>query len=366
MNKVFSKYSLILGMVALLSLQQSSANVSYIPHNLKQCVHAAARFAGRGKAINLQELDAMINEGRIIISESIVRKALEEALGILEINSSVASQNVAAYLAEYLEGMNNRSIVLSLQGDNESLSSLPMGMIAGALNADVQGMDMMRISTEVAARQNLDLSGVANIVSGDVSHGLAWLYEAACSTICDTKASIGSVAFNANMMSNLEYTTPNMVFGTGVASPSINAWIMSSSDVAASQEPINMQFAIPSISKSKPVSLELHFLVSNQGEAAGDVRIQVEERYLDSGDIFNINAANPSFNQIINSNPFRITEPASADSVKYIMVTIPLSKEISKHDFALFSLSRIAPNGSRPEYMGDIFLAAAAFRYVAN
>jgi hypothetical protein len=364
MNKRFNKYSLILGVVASLSLQQVSAHVSYIPHDLKQCVHAAARVAGRGKAINLQELDAMINEGRIIVSESTMRKALNEALDILENNSSAAYQNVVAYLEEYLEGLNNRSIVLSLQGDNEFLSLLPVGMIAGALNTHVQGVDMMRISTEVAARQNLDVSGAADVTAGDALQGLALLAEAADANMWNTKASI---AFNANMMSNVVSATPNMIFGTGVASPSINAWIMAPS-VASAQSPINIQFTIPAdYKRDKPVSLELHFLISNQGEATADARIQVKAEYLKEGDSFNINASNPSFDQTIKSDNFRINEPNSVNSVKYVMVTIPLDKDvIAKHKFALYSLSRIAPNHGRDEYMGDIFLAAATFKYVAK
>jgi len=361
MNKVFNKYSLILGAVVLLSQQLSYATISYIPYDLKQCVHAAARFTGRGKAIHLQELDAMINEGRIIVSESVMRKALQEALDVLNNNNAAAHRNVVGYLEEYLEGLNNRSIVLSLQGDNEFLSLLPAGMIASALNAHVQGVDIMRLSTEVASRQNLDISGARDVASKNVLRDLSG--EAANRNIFwNTKASID---FNANMMTSLESTMPNMIFGTGVASPSINAWIMSPRD-AEPKTPINMQFGIPSsLKKNKPVSLDLHFLISNQGAESGEARLQLKAEYLKDGDSFNINAEHPSFIQTIRSANFSINEPISSDSVKYVMVNIPLDRNvISQYQFALYSLSRIAPFGGQPEYMGDIFLVAATFNYV--
>ncbi len=360
MYKMFNKYSLILGMIALPCVQQLSARASYIPRDLKQCVEAAHRLASRGKATHLQELDAMINEGRILISESVMRKALNEALRLFENSNSIAYENMSMYMEEYLEGLNNRAIVLSLQGDNQYLSLVPMGLIADAVNAHAKDIDMMRISTEVASRQNLDLSGIADVELGELA-GFG----------SDVPANKASLSFNAAMMTNAVSPTPNMIFGTGVASPSINSWIMSPSGVTrlpAPQSPINIQFMIPAdYQKKKPVSLELAFLVSQQGMASGDARIQINAEYMKDGDTFNISAVNPSFTQTITSDDFRITEPGSANSVRYVYVSIPLDKDvIAKHKLALYSLTRIAPHHGHAEYMGNIFLAAATFKYTAK
>lgn len=175
-----------------------------------------------------------------------------------------------------------------------------------------------------------------------------------------TKATDPSLIFNANMLTSGAASSPNIIFANDMTSPVMNAWSMVPSGEA--QRPINMQFSIPSdVKKDKPISIELHFLLRKQSMVQGKARIKVNALYVHDEKVFPA----PNSRNYTNTNlsdDFAIVEPSAAGNFKHVFIDIPLEKsELDGSDFAIISLSRVAP--ANMEYMGDIYLVAVAFRY---
>lgn len=175
-----------------------------------------------------------------------------------------------------------------------------------------------------------------------------------------TKLTDPSLIFNATMLTSGSMSSPNIVFGTGIGSPVIDAWSMHSSIVL--QLPINMQFSIPSDFKTeKPVSVELHFLVRKQSLENGNARIRINALYAHNESEFFV-SNEMTFTHTNDSDDFEIVEPTESNELRHIFIDVPLEKsEIDRSDLALISFTRIEPEDT--EYMGDIYLVAAVFRY---
>lgn len=175
-----------------------------------------------------------------------------------------------------------------------------------------------------------------------------------------TKLTDPNLIFNANMLTSGSVSSPNIIFANGVNAPIMNAWSMPTSTM--SQRPVNMQFSIPSDLKTeKPISVELHFLIRRQSMANGNARIQVNSLYVHNIATFPA-PSSLNYTHTNNSDDFAIIEPSQSDEFTHIFIDVPLDKsEIDRSDFALISFTRIAPEDE--EYMGDIYLVAAVFRY---
>lgn len=164
-------------------------------------------------------------------------------------------------------------------------------------------------------------------------------------------------------MTNSQISAPDIIFGTGVTTSSINAWSILPSTMT--QSPINMQFPIPrKLNKNKPLSLDLYFLVSNHAAAAGKARIMVNVEYLDQNASFDV-SNNATFSYSAQSKNFTVAEPV-AGNLTMICINVPLETTgLRKSMFALLSVTRMAPT-SGTEYAEDIYLSAANFRYVTK
>jgi predicted RNA binding protein with dsRBD fold (UPF0201 family) len=355
--------------VVLLSFHVLSYGViAYIPQRLRECVnvvHEVAEKSDNTKA--LEELYSIITENRMLACDNTMRKAVQEILTILDNNKNIfrhKGQVEAArgYLKKYLNSLDVISVMLSVQGDTACRTSWPTSLVARSLNEYAIATDMMRLSSELTFMRNVPLCGNIDIDFASPYSLIASVQARGSKSIKPNHSTDPGVPFNANMMNNSVLTTPSMIFGTGVASPSINAWAMSPS--ASVQSPINMQFAIPAdLRTEKAVSLQLHFLVKTNSVPNGNARIRVNAEYMHNNAEFDISDPVPTFMHTTDSHDFLITEPSSANNVVHVYVVIPLEKSgILNRDFASLSLTRIAPT-SGTEYSEDIYLAAAVFQY---
>ncbi|HLC07502.1 MAG TPA: hypothetical protein VJJ26_04950 [Candidatus Babeliales bacterium] len=344
----------------------SYGTFAYIPSALRECVTAICEGAqDTEKIYYLEDLYSVIRENRILTSDKMVRKAVEEAMAVVQKDGNIFRHSaqkdaVTCYLHQYVASLENESMLLATES-NARFASWPVSLVTRCLSDDSIAADMLYLSSELTYNQNVVLCG-----NGKIDFASEYLpSKFAARDAQSTRVSPANIVFNANMMTNSLLSSPSMIFGTGVSSPSINAWIMSQSSLV--QSPINVQFAVPTnYKRNKPVSLELHFLVKQQSVPNGNARIRVNAEYIKAGDDFNISDPVPTFTQTIDSDNFTVTQPSGLNDVRYLMVKIPLDKSvIAKHKFALYSLTRIAPTVGL-EYTGDIYLAAATFRYYSK
>jgi len=338
--------------------------VAYIPQALRECVSMVHNLGNNNRNRNIEELYAMIRENRVLASDDMVRKAVEEALDVLRSNKNEKDQQennaVKKYLKRYLQSLDNTFVLLSMSGAESQRTSWPMSLVARSLHGSLRDLDMICLSSELTAAKSMELCG--NMDMNFPPSLERWLFMMNSSNSNDLNDP--SVNFNANMMTNSVSAVPNVVFGTGVAAPVINAWAMSASSFV--QSPINIQFAVPGdFSHKKPTSLELHFLVTKQF-GYGNAAIQVNAKYMKNHSEFDIFDAVPVFTSTNVSNDFAVTEPSGSHNVEHVVVTIPLEHSgIDAHNFAFLSLTRVAPT-SGVEYPANIHLAAASFIYTSS
>ncbi len=350
---------MILSFMLLSYSSYFQAKMAYIPQPLRECVKAINGLAesARDKE-NLQELCTMLDENRILASDDMAREAVEEALVIIKKHKNEWRDDkqykiAKKYLQQYLESLDEISILLSMDGEG-SYMSWPASFVAHNLRNHSSGVDMMYLTSELACINNVVFCG-----NDDSFYDIdMFAIDAMKRNERGTNKSDASINFNPNMMTNSMSLTPTMIFGTGAAFPSMNAWVMSPSNTM--QSPIAMQFMIPAhFKKGSPVALQLNFLVTQQFVQNGNARIAVTAEYMRKD-------SSSNFVYVNNSKNFFITQPTSPDGFTSIYVKIPLTDSgVQAYDFVHISVIRIAPT-SGVEYAQDIFLAAAAFRYKNN
>ena len=355
MNRQTKIYFLISTYMFLLCLHSNiHSAIAYIPQALRSCIiNAYEMIDQNNNTRNLAELYSIVQENRIVVSDKLIRKGLEEALSFFTDNKKILRNNnqnraIQEYIKRYLNNLDDSCVVLALNGAENQHISLPISSVVQSLPQAFNEIDLMCLSSMLTTK-GLSLHGYP---VNDTSDSLTRAPK-------PNKSTDPGIVFNSNMMTNVLYSTPNVIFGTGVSSPVINAWSMVPS--AMIQSPINIQLPIPGdLKEKKSISLELHFLVTKQF-ASGKARIRVKAAYMDQSEEFNILA--PVFSNITDSDSFTISEPSSVNNLKHLIVTISLkSSDVDKADLALLSLTRIAPS-SGSEYAKDIYLAAAIFRY---
>ena len=334
--------------------------IAYIPQTLKHCMAIVDSIIPMNYTQSMQDLYSIISENRIVSSETIMRQAIQNTLAQLKkdknsFKDSNQRTEIKKYLKGYLRSLRHKHVLLVPYSDTAQAMSWPSSSLMRSLKNSTNSFDIIQLSNELKSSKNITLCGDINdrnkIQTTDKKR--------------DKNPADPDVIFNANMMTNILSTTPTIVFGTGVASPIINAWIMTPSTIT--QYPVNIEFGIPSdLQKKKPISLELHFLVKQQPSPTGKARIQVNAKYMHQSSTFDILSATPSFTHTDFSDDFTVSEPSSTDTVKHISVKIPLKNSSIKHgDLAFLSLTRVAPE-SGTEYNNDIYLAAATFHYTSN
>ena len=356
-----------------LSLPLSSeGSIAYIPQTLRECVSVVAEFADLSSDTqNLHQLHAMIKENRILACGDMTRQAVAETLNVVknyknELQDDNHYDVVSGYLNEYLNSLDSASILLAMKSENAQSISWALSLVSRCLADCSVARDMIHLSSELTGNSNIELCGNVVIDSSLCSNVNMRAVANVLQNANKAKGHAAStVYFNANSMDNAVLTGPNMIFGTGVTSPSINAWAMLPSGVT--QSPINMQFPVPrKLDKNKPLALELYFLISNQGGGTGLANVMVNAEYLQDNSSFDISDVVPSFTHTVTSGNFAVTEPTDLNSVQMVSVTIPLpAGGLRKSTFILFSVTRIAPV-SGTEYPDAIFLSAANFRYVTK
>lgn len=354
-KKGLNKFIFAGALVSLLSFYEVSASVAaYIPNTLRECFIGIHEITAKRSGGNFQELYTIIMENRVLASSALVRSAVYEALDALEGNANWEDKwrcAASAYLQEYLNSLDNRSILCRLQGSDAVLTTLPNALIARSLKTDSTSMDMIRLSSELTFVHNIELCGDTDI---------NLTVPTRAKSIKPTKLTSPSLIFNPNMLTSVVSSSPNVVFGTGASDPVINAWSMSPS--TSIQSPINMQFSIPGDLKTeKAISIEMHFLVKKQSLADGNARIQINALYVNNNTEFSM-PDSITFTHTTDSNDFAIVEPSNVDGLMHVFINVDIEKSVvEKRDFALISLTRILPDGT--EYAGDIYLVAAAFKY---
>ena len=342
-------------MVLLFPLS-SQGTIAYIPQTLRECISVVGELAEASSDVrNLQELCDMIKENRILASDDMTHKAVQEALEVMKASKNKFRSNkqrkvMKEYLKEYLNSLDDSSVLLAIKGEGVRSTSWPMSFVARSLPLYSVDMDMMNLSSELASTNNIQLCGNGTIAADIVKES-------------QLRSKQASFLLGSYMMSSPISHGPNVIFGTGVASHIIATWSMSPS--ISMQSPINMKFTVPkNLKLDKPISLELHFLVSQQGSPAGKARIQVEAQYKHHRNVDS--DMSDSFRSVKYkkySDNFMITEPHSVDELKHISVKIPLkSSKLKKSDMVHLALMRVEPT-SGTEYGQDIYLASAVFRY---
>ena len=339
-----------------------SSPIAYIPDAVKN-VFAWMANADSSKK-NIHEVRAMLEQGRVLASSQLMRKAIEECFEVLQ-NSSYTAEITrsglrSAYnncLKAYLNNLNEHAIVLHTEGKKEQLKAFSPSLVAAAIDRQLDN-DAVVLSNMLTPERNLDLCAFKEL---DDQHATSAMRNMDIDkSIKETSLADPSFPFTANMLTSTAGFMPNIIFGTGVAMPTINAWVMAPS--SSIQTPINMQFGIPGdLRTQKAMSIDMHFLVSKQDFASGNVRIRVNALYVQNYNEFNM-PETVQWTYTTDSDDFEIIEPTSSDKLVHVYVNVPIEKQnIYNYDFALLSLSRVAPDGG--EYAGDIYLATSIFRY---
>lgn len=348
MQKRMVRFSTIAVLTLLLSLPKSThAVVAYMPHALRDCINVVYEMTQHTNKSynNFQELHAMIAENRIMASNALVARGLQEALHIIKNDKDVvrnkkAAESIENSLKESFVGLGNKFELLALHGNDNQRVAFSVSQVANAISETVGDVDMMCLSSMLNFDNNIAL----------------------CGNIHQQRLFDNHIFFNASAMTNVLYATPNMIFGTGVTSPVINAWSLAPSTMI--QSPINMQISVPgALLIERAEELDLHFLVKKQGMKHGKARIAVNVKYMGQYDDFNIFGPVPTFSYEEQSNNFDIFEPLEGHEVRHVCVTVPLQKtSIKKCNFIVISVTRIDPSHG-VEYKEDIYLASAVLHY---
>jgi hypothetical protein len=294
---------------------------------------------------NLAELHAMVAENRVLTSDVMMRKGLQEAFQVL--NSQRGSKNkqdleaIKSYMQEYNDNLNNESLLCAMQG--AEAQQWPISVVARNVD-NAADMDIMCLSSMLNVGHNMQLCG---------------------NFAAQTRLLDSNIFFNANAMNNPFFNAPNVIFGTGVAGAVISAWNMAPS--VMEQTPITMQISIPAaLLVEKAESLDLHFLVAKQGGSHHKARVAVDVKYMAQYGEFNIFDAHPTYTYHSESHDFDVYEPIAADDVRHVCVSVPLQKtSINKCNFIIISVTRATPAiGELLEYDQSLYLASAVLRYM--
>jgi len=341
--------------ILLLLPTEAFSAIAYISQPLKDCVHTIHRSISTNNYTDaMNELYDIINENRILSSDALMYRALEDTLALLKQNKGKISEeqrkNIKKYIKKYIKSLRSKQMLLTIKSSAQT-KTWPAAFLDHALEkSSPANADIIYLNNERIASENM-------VICGDLQKRSSMF-----DPVITRKTS--SAIFNANDMTNMQSTTPTIVFGTGVASPIINAWIMTPSDTT--QYPMNIEFAVPKdLQKGKTVTLELHFLIQQNSTTTGNARVQINAKYMHQDSTFDILDTTPHFTSTHMSDDFTVSEPSSATSVKHITVSITISSSsIKPDDLAYLSITRVAPS-SGTEYDNDIYLAAAAFQYTS-
>ncbi|HEX4069362.1 MAG TPA: hypothetical protein VHX42_04660 [Candidatus Babeliales bacterium] len=318
--------------------------VAYMPQALKECVSAVYDINGQiNNAQNLEELYGMMRENRVLASDDIVRAAIKEAYGILGASNVRDSKAIKSYLQNYANSLDNTSLLLAMQGDKSQQVSWSASLVTQSLKDSLITRDMIYLSNELAGAHNISLCGNVELDQFVPSFVREQYSDS-----------------NGRYPSNL----PAIMFGTGVASPVVNAWRMAPSD--AMQSPVTMRFSIPGhLHPKKTVILELHFFSKQHAAPNGTARLRVEGMYMGLDADGDRVLSESLFS--VDSNDFLVTEQlGTTNSLRHICVQVKLEKAMMKgFNTAFLSLMRVAPR-TGAEYAEDLYLAASVLRYAVQ
>ncbi len=176
---------------------------------------------------------------------------------------------------------------------------------------------------------------------------------------------------NPFMMANNSSSNPNTtftkVYGTASSTPSIDTWRVRSSGMP--QDPIDTQFALPQdLDTASPITLEIHFFISDQNGSGNTANVQIQADYAASGVEIGISAPATGFAETVTSGNFTITEPTGStgaqENLTHMVTSVTLNGALmAGKNWAYINLIRIAPTAGSTEYNKDIYLALFAFKY---
>lgn len=343
-GRMIVQFSKITLPIMLLSFHVMSYGViAYIPQGLRDCINIVHAAAEKTRNINnLEELHAMVmKENRILACDDMVRKAIKEALSVVRNNKKMfQDQAVEKYLQAYVSSLQDTSVLLSMHSDKAQLASWPVSLVSRSIDSLV-ARDMICLSNELACQHNISLCGNSDIAYNKFSQ------------VKDSNSDLNKHGFT-----DCALHLPTIMFGTGVASPIVNAWQMLPS--YWEQFPIMMKFPMDGyLNPKKNVMLELHFLVQQHAAPDGMARVRVDGIFMDSdGNTYEDVIC------IVDSNDFLVTQQVgSTNALSHISVRVKLEKAMFKpYNSALLAVKRIAPT-TGVEYEANLYLTAAVLRY---
>lgn len=360
-GKMIVRLSKVMLSVSLLFLHIWSYSIAaYIPKLLRECISTVYEATDSPNCTQaLKELYSIIRENRILTSDTTIYGAVKEVLGIIRSSHSKDQKEIIEYLEQYLNDLNNRAILLTINGDASQVQSWSTGLIGRSMREEREAYELLCLSNELSG--NLMLCGSIDMNSIALnSRIIASLFKNfPLHTIRN------SINFNANDMTNSLSVTPPVIIGsTGVGASSVNAWALSLS--TSQQYPVNMQFVVPSdLEKNKSMTLEVGLLIPNNGFDEGYVNFQVQTKSVEADHSFN--ASKIAWTHTNTSGNIKVKESLTEGNVKYILVKIPLkSSDMKPGYFTLLNISRISPTKSKTEYAGDVNIVAAVFKYTTE
>jgi hypothetical protein len=338
--------------VVLLSFHIKSFGIAaYIPQTLRECISAIyEKSESQLHKQGLEELHAAVKENRMLVSDAVVRRGIKEALEVIQASSNRSDQEeMVEYLEQYLKNLQDKAILLSMEGNATQMRSWSVGLIERCMRDQQDACDLLRLSNELS--DNLIFCG------SEINE-----FSLDSRVMNDVKR--GDMSFGPNNMTSSQSLTPNMILGsTGINSAVIDGWALAPD---GPQFPVSMQFIIPDdFEKHKPVSLELGFIIPNNGLPNAYANFLVQAKYAHPKHSFNINDVH--WTHTNSSGNVKIIEASNPDNVKYMFINIPLTRNhIKREYFALISVSRTMPTDGKTDYAGDLALVSAVFKYTSN
>src|SRR5438477_9762421 len=162
-KNIYNKY-IFAAMVcfSLLSYHMSYAAIAYMPVVLRECLATIYEINGREKVSHLEELCATIKKNRVIVSDQVIRPVIYEALDILQHNSNFSDNwrdGAIIYLKNYLDVLNSKSILCSVQGEDQTSINISSALLARCLEIDSTSKEIMYLSSQLTNVQSIELCG---------------------------------------------------------------------------------------------------------------------------------------------------------------------------------------------------------------
>jgi hypothetical protein len=374
-RKIIIQFSkMVLPVVLLFFHITSYGIVTYIPQALKECIAMAyelSYFDGCEK--ELKELYLTIRDNKIFVSDDIVYNAVKEAIIIIgspdnrinrkigaEIRDERQGRGMTEYLEEYLRSLQNRSVLLAVDGKDSHSTSWSAELIEHPRDNAGEIFDLLRLSNQLS--ENLMVCGQISMGTHPILLSSRVIAHARRKPKLDRLKKKAFGFRSENMTDAL--THPAITDSIGIGDLMVKGWALTPS--THQQCSISMQVEIPNeIVKNKKAVLEVGMVVPSNGLSNEYANFELKSKYLVSR--HNFDPTDMSCSHISSSGNFKIDEASVAGNLKYMTVRIPLaSSHIKSGCLALLNISRTLPTDLKSEYTSDLYVVSATLRYTCQ